>query len=1519
MRIVNDQGLKNHLNSCSWLFSLLRFASSQPHGVLLALCFFVAALNCAAQSNITYQYDNARTGQNTSETILTPSNVNVNQFGKLFSLPVTGQIYAQPLYVPSVAISGKGTHNVIIVATENDSVYAFDADSNTGANASPLWQVSLVDATHGATSGETALNSSTTIGCTDLQPLIGITSTPVIDTGSGTIYLEAKSVSGSNYFHRLHALDIATGSEKSPGPIQIKATVSGTGDGNSNNQLVFDSNNLALHHLNRPGLLLMNGTIFLSYASHCDFFPYHGWLFAYDAATFAQKGVFVTTPNGGLGGFWMSGAGLAGDANGNIYAATGNGSFSQGGPLELGDSILKFNFSNGTLSLADYFTPFNQNTLNGGDTDLGSGGVLLLPDQPGSHPHVLVQAGKEGRIYLVDRDKLTTNPANTSQEEPFCSSCTTNDPQIVQESGSGLIGGMWSMPAYWNNATYWWGSGDVLKSIPLSNGLLDFTHITSSTGSYGFPGASPSISANGTSNGIVWSVDSSQYGSPGPGPGPAVLHAHDATNVARELWNSTQAANSRDQAGNAVKFSVPRIANGRVYIGTSTEVDVYGLLNAGTPTTATPVISPGSESVTSSVPVTITDSTSGAAIYYTTDGSNPSAASPTHGTRYTGGFTVTSTTTVKAAAIASGAAQSGIATATYTIQPNAVSSIDYSSGMSAIGLTLSGSASIINSRLRLTDTGASEAGSAFVTNPLNVQSFSTDFLFQLTSPNADGFTFAIHGGSTPSALGVSGGGLGYGPDTPTGTPGIPNSVAVKFDLYNNAGEGTDSTGLYTNGVSPTTPFVDMTGSGINLHSGDIFQVHMSYDGTNLAMTITDTSTQNTFSHTWQVNIPSTVGGSTGYVGFTGGTGGLTAIQEIIDWTYVSGPTTTPQAATPAINPTPTVTYTSSVTVTLTDSTTNATITYTTDGSAPVPGSHGTAVSSGGSFPLTSSATIRAIASASGFTNSQIASASYTVLLLAPTPQINPAPGTYTNSVTVSITDSATNAAITYTIDGSAPVPGSHGTPIASGGSFTLTSSATVKAVASASGFANSAVASAAYAIQSPLPPAATPAISPNPGTYPSPLTVKITDITTNATITYTTDGTTPVPSSHGTAISSGGSFSLTSPATVQAVASASGFSNSTVASAAYTVQASASSINFASGFTGETALTLNGGATINGTRLRLTDGGGTEARSAFFNTQITVQSFTNDFRFQLTNPSADGFTFTIQGNAANSVGPSGGGLGYGPDTPTGTPGIPKSVAVKFDLYSNAGEGIDSTGWYTNGVSPTTPALDMATSGVNLHSGDIMNVHMTYDGTTLTWTVTDPTAGKSFTTSAAVNIPSFVGGNSAFVGFTAGTGGATATQEIISWTYTPGTPTGTKNPIQYEAESSAVFNASSSSGPTYRVFAWSGFTDGSGTTLDATKAGDNVTITLNIPTAGVYDVKVATKRHSTRGIVQLSVNGTNVGPAEDEYSAADVWQEFDLGTVSLAAGNQPFKFTTTGKSAASGGFTQAFDYIKLTPQ
>ena len=522
-------------------------------------------------SVLTQHNDNARTGQNTAETILNTTDVNTAQFGKLFAMPADGQVYAQPLYVPGVTING-GVHNVVIIATENDSVYAYDADSS----GVPLWKASMVDAAHGAGANEMALNSATTTGCTDTQPQVGITSTPVIDPTSKTIYVEAKSTDGTNYFHRLHALDLLTGNEKTPGPVVIAATVPGTGDGSVNGQLAFDN----LRQMNRPGLLLMNGTIYLAYASHCDSGPYHGWLFAYDAASFTQKSVYVTTPNGGLGGFWMSGAGVAADANGNIFIASGNGTFDTTNvpATETGDTLLKLGTINQILTLLDYFTPEDQAFMQGNDFDLGSGGVLLLPDQPGSFPHILVEAGKEGRVYVVNRDQMTTNNSH------YCSGCTS-DPEIIEESGSstvgvsGQVGGMFNIAAYWNNTLYFWGVSDVLKSIPITNGLPDFTHVTGSTPQIGFPGAGVSVSSNGTTPGsaIVWAIDGTQYGSPGPGPGPAVLYAYDATNILTMLYSSAQNA-TRDAAGNAVKFAVPTVANGKVYVGTSTEVDVYGPL-----------------------------------------------------------------------------------------------------------------------------------------------------------------------------------------------------------------------------------------------------------------------------------------------------------------------------------------------------------------------------------------------------------------------------------------------------------------------------------------------------------------------------------------------------------------------------------------------------------------------------------------------------------------------------------------------------------------------------------------------------------------------------------------------------------------------------------------------------------------------------------------------------------------------------------------------------------------------------
>jgi hypothetical protein len=628
---------------------------------LLALSLCVAASPSWGQASVLTQHnDIGRTGQNTNETILNTSNVKVGQFGKVFSQPVTGQVYAQPLYVPNVSILG-GTHNVLIVATAADMVYAFDADSNTGSNALPLWAVSMVDAAHGGLMGETPLISASTIGCTDMQPQIGISATPVIDANSKTIYVEAKSdvvgKSSTTYIHRLHALSLATGAEISPGPVVIAATVSGTGDGSKNGSLSFDN----LHQMARPGLLELNGAIYIAYASHCDFSPYHGWIFAYDTATFTQKSLIISTPNGGLGGFWMSGAGIAADENFNIFIPSGNGDFNGVPATEFGDTILKLGTTNETLSVLDYFTPSDQSCLASSDEDLGSGGVLVLPTQTGAtFPDILVEAGKEGKIYVVSRDSpMTTTPAHYNS----VANCASVDPEIVEESASGAIGGMWSMPAYWNGTLYFWGAGDVLKAIPLANGKPNFSSVTMNSTAIQFPGATPSISSNGTQSGtgILWAIDASKYGPPGPTAAPAVLHAINAAAIGSELWNSTQAAKNADQAGNAVKFSVPTIANGKVYIGTSTEVDVYGLLGTGIQPPATPVISPASETVSAPVHVSITDATSGATIYYTTNDTTPT----TNSTVYTRPFPITVTSTVQAIAALNGVTSS-VDSATYT-------------------------------------------------------------------------------------------------------------------------------------------------------------------------------------------------------------------------------------------------------------------------------------------------------------------------------------------------------------------------------------------------------------------------------------------------------------------------------------------------------------------------------------------------------------------------------------------------------------------------------------------------------------------------------------------------------------------------------------------------------------------------------------------------------------------------------------------------------------------------------------
>lgn len=591
-----------------------------------------------------------------------------------------------------------------------------------------------------------------------------------------------------------------------------------------------------------------------------------------------------------------------------------------------------------------------------------------------------------------------------------------------------------------------------------------------------------------------------------------------------------------------------------------------------TPTVATPTFSLAAGSYSGTQSLVISDSTSGATIYYTTNGSAPTTSS----TKYTGAISIASSETVKAIATASGDNNSAVASASYTISSSNTSggseTVNFPSGFTSTSLNLVGGATLKGTAVQLTDGGDNEARAAWYPTPVSVQNFITDFNFQITNPNADGFTFTLQNAGV-GVVGEGGGSLGY--------QGIPKSVAVKFDLYNNAGEGSDSTGVYTGGATPYVPATDLSSTAINLHSGHPFHAHIVYNGTTLALTITDTTTGAAVTENYTVNIPSAVGGNTAYAGFTAGTGGEASTQQILNWTY------------------------------------------------------------------------------------------------------------------------GTSAVLT----------------------------------------------------------AATPTFLPAAGSYSSAQSIAITDTTSGATIYYTTNGSTPSTSSTKYTKP----FTVSSTQTVKAIAIASGYSNSAVASATYTISAAANTeyVNYGSSFS-NTNLNLVNGSILNAGALQLTDGGLNEARTAWFESPVPVQNFTTDFNFQLTNAAADGFTFTLQNMGVGALGGQGDSLGY--------QWITNSVAVKFDLYNNSGEGADSTGVYTGGAIPTLPATDLSSTGINLHSGDLFHAHITYNGTTLTLTITDTKTGAAVTENYTVNIPSAVGGNTAYAGFTAGTGGSSSTQKILNWTY-----------------------------------------------------------------------------------------------------------------------------------------------------
>jgi hypothetical protein len=518
---------------------------------------------------LTYHNDSARIGQDLSETQLTPANVNAAQFGKLFSYPVDGYVYAQPLYVANLDLPDRGRHNVVFVATEHDSVYAFDADRTTGADALPLWHDSFINPAAGVT---TVPYNDPALGQKDIYPEVGITGTPAIDDTTSTLYVAAKTrevVNGvAQYIYRLHALDITTGAEKFGGPVVISGSVPGMGAGHDDQGIVhFD----ALIENQRPALLLLNGVVYLGWASHGDIGPYHGWLMGYNAQTLQQVAIFNVTPNGFGGGIWASGGGPASDGNGNIFVNTGNGQFNAV-TGSFGDSYLRLRTTGG-LTVSDYFTPYNQDYLSFNDYDLGSGGVMVLPDQPGPHPHLLIGAGKEGTVYLVDRDNLGQyhdGYDNVVQTLPFAVGLTPTGESFDDYYGA------FDTPAYFNSRVYYVGVGDVPKAFQLRDGLLSTTPVSQGSTTYGYGGATVSISANGATDGIVWAIEENNYAY-----GPETLHAYDANDLAHELYNSNQAG-VRDQPGLTNKFAVPTVANGKVYVPTQYGVAVYGLVPAYT-------------------------------------------------------------------------------------------------------------------------------------------------------------------------------------------------------------------------------------------------------------------------------------------------------------------------------------------------------------------------------------------------------------------------------------------------------------------------------------------------------------------------------------------------------------------------------------------------------------------------------------------------------------------------------------------------------------------------------------------------------------------------------------------------------------------------------------------------------------------------------------------------------------------------------------------------------------------------
>jgi|SRR5579862_1100685 hypothetical protein len=509
----------------------------------------------------TYQYNNQRTGANTSEVALTPANVNTKTFGKLFTYALDGYVRAQPLYMANVLIPSQGYHNLVFVATEHNSVFAFDAD---GLQTTAIWQTNFNNTGEGISAIPSSAFGSFCPYCLN-QPEWGITATPVIDPTTNTIYVEARTQQVSNgvttYFHTLHALDVTTGEEKFNGPVVIQASLPGTGDGSVGGEIAFDP----FYEMIRPALLLVNGTVYMGAASLGDYGPYHGWILAYSAATgtLEQTGAWLTTANGSMGGVWQDGAGLSADTDGNIFFTTGNGTFDVNtGGVDYSESAIKMsqNAISGALSVEDYFTPYDQAKLNTYDWDLSSAGMTILPDQTGTYPHLAMTGGKEGTIYMLNRDDMGGYNSNGNTQIPQ---------QVVGAIRGSVPGqpvdGYWNEAAFWNGYVYIFPLHDVLHVFTLKNGVL--SNKAANMGTIQMNAPVPVISANNNANPVIWALQWEK----------SILFAYKYNNMSANIYATTQNETRDAPDGHTVK-SAPIVANGRVYVGTSTNLDAYGLL-----------------------------------------------------------------------------------------------------------------------------------------------------------------------------------------------------------------------------------------------------------------------------------------------------------------------------------------------------------------------------------------------------------------------------------------------------------------------------------------------------------------------------------------------------------------------------------------------------------------------------------------------------------------------------------------------------------------------------------------------------------------------------------------------------------------------------------------------------------------------------------------------------------------------------------------------------------------------------